>query len=105
MGCSPANRTRCPLKGDILAKFTESVVEDAALSWFGELQYSVFPGPEIAPGELARERSAFGETVLGGRLRAALRKLNPTLPAEALEEAFRRLTIPQHPSLIGNNRA
>ena len=31
--------------------FTESVVEDAALEWFGELGYSILHGPEIAPGE------------------------------------------------------
>ena len=88
-----------------MAKFTESVVEDAALAWLGELDYAVAHGPEIAPGELAAERTEFGETVLAGRLRAALRKLNPTLPAEALDEAFRRVTVPQHPSLIANNRA
>ena len=27
------------------------------------------------------------------------------LPAEALDEAFRKITIPQHPSLIASNRA
>ncbi|MBI3853942.1 MAG: type I restriction endonuclease subunit R [Verrucomicrobia bacterium] len=87
------------------SRFTESVVEDAALAWLGELEYSVLHGPEIAPGELAAERAGFGETVLAERLRAALRKLNPTLPTDALEEAFRKVTVPQHPSLIANNRA
>ncbi len=43
--------------------------------------------------------------MLPKRLRAALRKLNPTLPTEALDEAFRKVTVPQHPSLIANNRA
>ncbi|MEK7684996.1 MAG: type I restriction endonuclease subunit R, partial [Verrucomicrobiota bacterium] len=86
-------------------RFTESVVEEAALSWLGELEYSLLHGMEIAPGELAAERTAFGETILPQRLRAALRKLNPTLPAEALEEAFRKVAVPQHPSLIANNRA
>jgi type I restriction enzyme R subunit len=87
------------------SKFTESVVEDAALRWFGELQYSVLHGPEIAPGELAAERAGFSETVLVQRLRSALRKLNPLLPQDALDEAFRKVTVPQHPSLIANNRA
>ena len=87
------------------ATFTESVVEDAALAWLSELEYAVAHGPEIAPGELAAERAGFGETVLMERLRAALRKLNPTLPVEALDEAFRKITVPQHPSLIANNRA
>ena len=85
--------------------FTESVVEDATLSWFGELDYSLLHGQNIAPGEAAAERTSFGEAFLPERLRAALRKLNPKLPAEALDEAFRKITIPQHPSLIANNRA
>ncbi|MGA2853923.1 MAG: type I restriction endonuclease subunit R [Verrucomicrobiota bacterium] len=86
------------------AKFTESVVEDAALAWFGELNYPVLHGPDIAPGELAAERTAFGETILAERFKTALHKLNPGLPAEALDEAFRKVTVPQHPSLIANNR-
>jgi len=31
--------------------FGESIVEDAALSWLGELDYVVAHGPEIAPGD------------------------------------------------------
>ncbi len=84
---------------------TEGTVEDAALSWLGELEYSILHGPEIAPGELAAERTSFCGTVLGERLRTTLRKLNPALPTEALDEAFRKVTVPQHPSLITNNRA
>jgi type I restriction enzyme R subunit len=77
--------------------FTESTVEDAALTWLGELRYSVEHGPEIAPGELTPERASLGEVVLQERLRTALRKLNPTLPEEALQEAFRKVTVPEHP--------
>ncbi len=85
--------------------FTESIVEDAALGWFGELNYSLLHGQVIAPGEPAAERASFGEAFLPERLRAVLRKLNPKLPDEALDEAFRKITIPQHPSLIASNRA
>jgi type I restriction enzyme R subunit len=81
------------------------VVEEAALAWLGELNYAVANGPEIAPEEAAAERAGFGEAVLPERLRGSLRKLNPTLPVEALDEAFRKVTVPQHPSLIANNRA
>jgi len=83
----------------------ESTVEDAALNWFGELGYSLLHGQVIAPGEAESERASFGEAFLPDRLRAALRKLNPKLPAEALDEAFRKITIPQHPTLIASNRA
>jgi type I restriction enzyme R subunit len=33
--------------------FTESVVEDAVLSWLESLGWSVAHGPDIAPGEPA----------------------------------------------------
>ena len=39
----------------------ESIVEDAALEWFGELGYAVGHGPHLAPGEPAAERDSFGE--------------------------------------------
>jgi type I restriction enzyme R subunit len=85
--------------------FTESTVEDAALSWFGDLEYSVLHGQDIAPGEAAAERASFAEAYLPNRLRAALRKLNPKLPAEALDDACRRITIPTGPNLTAHNRA
>ena len=61
----------------------ESIVEDAALEWFGELGYVVGHGPHLAPGEPAAERDSFGEVVLVGRLREAIRRLNPAIPAGA----------------------
>ena len=61
----------------------ESIVEDAALTWFGELGYAVGHGPHLAPGERAAERGSFGDVVLVGRLRAAIRRLNPAIPDEA----------------------
>ena len=32
--------------------FIESIVEDAALTWFGELGYAIGHGPHMAPGKL-----------------------------------------------------
>jgi type I restriction enzyme R subunit len=57
----------------------ESIVEDAALEWFGELGYAVGHAPQLAPGEPAAERGSFGEVVLVGRLREASSRLNPAL--------------------------
>ena len=50
----------------------ESIVEDAALEWFGELGYAIGHGPHIAPGEAAAERDSFGEVILVARLRDAI---------------------------------
>ena len=62
----------------------ESIVEDAALEWFGELGYAaVGHGPHLAPGEPAAERESFGEVILVGRLREAIRRLNLAISEEA----------------------
>ncbi len=84
---------------------TESIVEDAALTWFGELGYAVGHGPQMAPGEPAAERDSFGEVVLVGRLRESLRQLNPGIPEEAREEALRKVLRVATPSLVQTNRA
>jgi type I restriction enzyme, R subunit len=86
------------------ANLVENDVELAALDWFQQLGYATVFGPHIAPGEPGAERKSFGEVVLGERLRAALRKLNPKLPPEALDEVFRKITIPLHPSHLASNR-
>ena len=85
--------------------FTESVVEDAALTWLAGLGWAVKHGPEIAPGELSAERSDYGQVVLEQRLRDALAQLNPNLPPEALNDASRKLTRPEGPTLEVRNRA
>ena len=82
----------------------ESIVENAALEWFGELGYAVGHGPHLAPGEPAAERDSFGDVVLVGRLRDAVARLNPHIPAEAREEAVRKVLRPDTPGLAGINR-
>ena len=87
--------------------FTESIVEDAALAWLEGLGYAVLHGPDIAVGEPAAERTDpnFRDVILEGRLRQALARLNPALPSEALEDAYRKLTRADAPSLLERNRA
>ena len=85
--------------------FNEEAVEEAALEWYRELGYTVLYGPDIEPEKPDAERHDFHQVILEGRLRAALSALNTSLPPEALEDAFRKVTIPNIPSLIANNRA
>jgi len=89
------------------SKLKESEVEEAALEWLSELGYAVVQGPAIAAGEPAAERSdpTYRDVLLEGRLSAALERLNPHLPAVALEEALRKLKRVDAPSLIERNRA
>jgi type I restriction enzyme R subunit len=87
--------------------FTESIVEDAALAWLEALGYGVLHGPDIAAGELAAERGDpnYRDVLLERRVRQALRRLNPDLPPEAFEDAWRKLTRVDAPSLVERNRA
>jgi len=86
-----------------MSHFTESVVEQAALAWLESIGYLIVSGPEIAPGEMSAERENYGQVVLERRLRHALQRLNWKVPSDALEEAFRKLTRPDSPSLVANN--
>jgi type I restriction enzyme R subunit len=87
-----------------MSAFTESTVESAALAWLADTGWQVAHGPEIAPDQPEAERADCGEVVLARRLREALVRLNPALPAEALEDAFRKLTRPEGADLIQRNR-
>lgn len=84
--------------------FTESDVEQAALDWLAATGWQVRHGPDIAPDAPGAERDHYGQVVLAGRLRNALARLNPTLPADALEDAFRKLTRLDGIDLLAVNR-
>ncbi|MGQ9762261.1 MAG: type I restriction endonuclease [Thermogutta sp.] len=87
-----------------MAHLTESDIESAAIDWLKGLGYQILYGPDIAPDGSFAERQDYREVVLAQRLRDALARLNPDLPAEALEDAFRKLTRPEGADLIQRNR-
>ncbi|MCY4188605.1 MAG: hypothetical protein OXD30_08995 [Bryobacterales bacterium] len=64
---------------------SESTVEAAALDELASLGWTVRQGTDIAPYAPSAERAGHDEVVLQGRLRAALDRLNPGLPGDALE--------------------
>lgn len=84
---------------------TESVVEQAALAWLESTGWQVANGADIAPGEPGAEREHYGQVALERRLRNALDRLNPALPSDALDDAFRKLLRPDGADLIQQNRA
>jgi type I restriction enzyme R subunit len=84
--------------------FTEDTLEQAALSWFESLGYSVVFGPDIACDGDSSERLNYGEVIIEGRLRDALSRINKKVPASAIDDAIRKILITESPSLIINNR-
>ena len=87
----------------MIHRFTESIVEEAALAWLAGQGYALLHGPDLAPGRPAAERADYSQVILEQRLRQALQRLNPAAPAAARDEAFRRLTTTASPSLLANN--
>lgn len=87
--------------------FRESMVEQAAVAWLETLHYRIRTGAAIAAGAPGAERSdpEYHDVVLELRLRDALARLNPDLPPEALDDAFRKLTQAHAPTLLERNRA
>ncbi len=82
----------------------ESDIEEAALEWFAELGYTVLHGPDIAPDTPDAGRSAYNEVILMRRLQDAVANLNPNIPAEAQQDAIRKVLNPDSHTLVQNNR-
>ena len=91
--------------GNTLTAITESDVEQSALAWLKSFGWNIAHGPDIAPDTTAAERADYGQVVLVQRVRDALARLNSDLPAEALDDAFRRLVHSEGPTLEACNRA
>ena len=88
-----------------MTTITESDVEQSALGWLERMGWRVVRGGDVAPGTITAERFDYGQVVLERRLRDALARLNPNLPAVGLDDALRKLTRPEGSTLVIRNRA
>ena len=83
---------------------TEEDLEQACIGWFRELGWNHMHGEAVSPGGTHPEREHYAQVILDCRLRDALSRLNAKLPAEALDEAAKRLLQYAGQSLIEANR-
>ncbi|MCY3924577.1 MAG: type I restriction endonuclease subunit R, partial [bacterium] len=88
-----------------MTAFGEAEVERAALDWLAGLGWAVAYGPDLSPGGGQQERADYSAVVMERRLRGALARLNPALPADALDDACRRVARPEGSTLETRNRA
>ncbi len=84
------------------AVISEDHIEQIIIQEFIELGYSYVNGADISPEGIAQERE-YDEVVLKSRLSNAIAKLNTTAPAEAQEEALKKLLRTDSPNLSQNN--
>ena len=76
-----------------MTKITENAIEDFAIKLFERLGYESINAPDIAPDGDTPERSRYDEVLLTSRLKRALQRINPGMPAIALQSALKEVTI------------
>ncbi|WP_342526660.1 type I restriction endonuclease subunit R [Chryseomicrobium sp. FSL W7-1435] len=81
--------------------FNEEFLERAAIEVLQEMGYDYVHGPDLHTGGL---RTDYKEVLIDSKVRDALYHLNPTIPKDAIEEAFRIVKTFSSPALIENNR-
>lgn len=83
----------------------EHQLEEQCARWFEESGWRYVYGPNIAPEGVSAERADYRQVVLRGRLLAALARINPHIPPQAMEEVADAVTRVSEPLLVVRNRA
>lgn len=84
---------------------TESHIEAFAIELLEQQGYEYIYAPDIALDGETPERESYEQVLLLDRLRRAVRRINPSIPANQQEEAIRELQRIVSPELIANNEA
>jgi type I restriction enzyme R subunit len=86
---------------------TEEHVEENVLDILKSLEYDIIRGSneEYLPGGSSALRSDYKEVIIVDKLRYALKKINPTAPEEAREQAIKQILRTESQKLIINNES
>ena len=85
------------------SSLTEDEIEQYQLQLLQSLGYTYHHGYDLQPEGKDQERENFGEVVLKDRLQQAIHLLNPTIPADALNQAQREIFNMASSDLLNNN--
>ena len=83
----------------------ENEIELFAIELLEKQGFSYIAGSDIAPGAENEMRSSFDDVLLEGKLRAAIDRINPNIPADARADAFSEVKRINSPELMANNEA
>ncbi|MBF0155230.1 MAG: type I restriction endonuclease subunit R, partial [Magnetococcales bacterium] len=87
-----------------MPSLSEAQVEEILLGKLTEMGYACISEPKIGPDSRQRERNSYGDVILRGRLEEAVSRINTDLPAEAQENAIRKVIQTESPSFVEENR-
>ena len=85
-------------------RFSESDLEELFIDLLSKTGYSVKFGPDISPGGHNKERE-YSEVVLRNRLIQRLQIINPEIPQEAIDDAYRTIVKTESQDAISENHS
>ena len=87
----------------MITRIAESDIETLAIELLEKQGYEYIYGPTIAPDSAAPERATFEEVLLRDRLQNAIHRINPAIPADALDDAIKQIERLPSSDQIANN--
>jgi len=81
-----------------------NLTEQSLIDWLKGEGYEHVYGPDINPGQTRAEREDFRGVVLKDRLLGAIRRINPSLPAEQAEIIVKEISGYSHNDLVLGNK-
>jgi type I restriction enzyme R subunit len=86
-----------------MTRLTENSIETFAIEMLQAIGWDYVHGLAIAPGAESAERKGFEQIILMHRLRKAVARLNPDIPADAQEQAVQKVLRIYSSDLLHNN--
>ena len=86
-----------------MTRIFEDDIEQLAIEELQALGYHYIHGGTIAPDGEHSERSSYGDVLLIQRLKNAIARINPAIPADAQQEALNQCLRISSPDLLTNN--
>ena len=71
-----------------MTKLTENTIAQSLIDQLISQGYTYYNGTDISPTGNNPQRESFSSVILEDLFKASLKRLNPTLPASALAEAY-----------------
>jgi type I restriction enzyme R subunit len=87
-----------------MSYLSEADIEQLLIEQFQNLGYTYLPNVIASPDGSQPERESYSDVILARRLKEAIARLNPTIPPDARDDAFKKLIATAKPNLIEENR-
>lgn len=88
-----------------MTRLTENKIEEFAIKLLERLGYEYVYAPDIAHDGENPERTSYEEILLIDRLKEAVKRINPSIPSDAQEEAIKEVQRINSPELLTNNES